>query len=104
MRMKTWFARTSSHASLLVDPEVLEDVSPVHATELTFPVVALDPRLGSTKQRSDGPHGRPLLLGHTHEGLLRPLLLLLDRGGGQHLLVVLVKQVVVDIRGAPAVL
>ena len=59
MRRETGFTRTSSHASLLVDPHVGEDIDPVHATELTFPVVALNPRLGDPEQQSNGPPDRP---------------------------------------------
>ncbi len=93
-----------SLASLFVDPEVREDVTPVHGAELLFAVVALDPWLGDTEQGSYWPPDRPQLLGDAQVGLPQPLLLLLYRDSGPRILEVLVKNGVAVVRGMPGVL
>ena len=76
---------------VLVHPQVLQESDTLHRAEIAFPVVALEPRLGETHQRSYWPPDHPELLDDAQVGLPHPLLLLLSRGSRQRLLVVLVK-------------
>ena len=92
--------RLEAHLPLhiLVHPQVHEDGGPLHPAEITFPVVALDPRLGGAEQGGyRSPHG-PQLLGDAQVCLLRPRLLLLYRGSGLRVFVVLVELGVVVVR------